>query len=478
VPQLRHHRQGHRKVGRKRFPNKSVKVKERAYEQARQLESELVETPVPSVGIVLDLGVDKVSGLIRSVISDEDAFQDAWEAVLQDHVGSEEDIIRIAKEIRRKHTSETIVKEHTEVSLDEPVGEHRDEHDFTLKDILAAEPVVIDSPTRVYRREKPRSVSLDTDTQATLMEQFPNLSYRDAVRHLAGLPPAAKQNPLWQPWEDGIIRERYAWGGSLAVSVDLENRSLDSIRLRARHLGIKFDRFRPNGEWLTRKETASVLGFSIGRLRALARDGLLSSVPVKHETNSPSYFFPVDGIERFLKTHFWLYDATAVSPQYQHCIPAERQEWVRLHPAAELAKCGYQTVLRYIRLGLVPTQTCYPRQGQHTLVRVEDVKKVIEHFKGRCHYKQRSRPYKTVMRHGMNHCVIQDEEGDWHWRCKGTHSKSFCLNPRERRWLNRHYVGLHLRPPQFTRGKPTCKVCLAIWNAEIGRLEPELATKL
>lgn len=134
MPQLRHKRT-HRKVGRKRYPNKSIKVKERAYTQARQLEDN-APLRIPTLAIVLDLGTDKLCQLIRSITKDnEDAFQDAWLAVLEDHVASEEDILQIAKDIYHRHCAEEVGKQCREISLSEPIGTSNNEV-FTYESLL------------------------------------------------------------------------------------------------------------------------------------------------------------------------------------------------------------------------------------------------------------------------------------------------------------------------------------------------------
>lgn len=464
MPTCRHHKPGHRKVGRKRFPNKSVKVKERAYKQAREIEANLSESPMPS--IILDLGVDRVSELIHSITgSNEDAFQDAWEAILGDHVGSEEDILQVAREIRHRHNAEAIAKEYKEASLDEPIGEHKDEHDFTLKDILQSPISPIDAPIR-YRHKENQRIILDDETRMVLKQKFPNRSYRDAIRASLGLPPAPVPHPVWQAWEDEIIERIYPWGGSFAVSLELPNRPRSGILRRAQHLNIKFEKFRIQPEWLTKRETQEILGIGWLRMKGFIKKGILQTHEVKYKNQKICYYFDHEAIVSFLKTHIWDYFPELVCKQYQQYIPKTRLEWVTIESVCHYVNCSAFTVRRYIKLGLVSSK----RVGKmHVLIRPSEVEKAREYVKTHRAKYHIPKPYKIAILHGLKHCITQDEDNDWCLVCKSSH-KIYYPNPQGVKAMNQYKRrwGGPLWPvyPQFKRGKPTCKRCLAIWNKE------------
>jgi len=374
MPQLRHkHIGGRRKIGRKRFPNQSVKVKERAYKQAHELEENLTEAPMPS--IILDLGVDKVIELIRSVTgSNEDAFQDVWEAILSDHVGSEQDIIEVAKEIRHKHNTEAIANEYKEASLDEPISRRRfgsDDVEFTFKSIIPAEQAQeLDYPPRFHHQSiSPKQIALDPDVQHMLKERFPNVSYRDAVRQLLGLPLTPKKRPIWQPWEDDIIKRVYSWGGTMAVHLELPNRDTNGIRARAKKLEVRFDTLRPKAEWLTTTEVAIILGTHSKRICNLVHSGKLTPVSLKYQ-GSVQFQFKPNELIKFLETQIWEYHAEGVARPYQEYIPASRKDWVTVTEAAKQIGCHTNTILRYKKLGVLECQVASPYQF---LVRVGDV---------------------------------------------------------------------------------------------------------
>lgn len=316
MPQLRHKHKGtRRKIGRKRFPNKAIKVEERAYKQVRQLEDTLAESPMPS--IILDLGIDKVSQLIKSITRvDDDAFQKAWLAVIEDHVASEEDILRTTKEVYHAHINEAIAKEHKEISLDEPIGEHRDEGDFTLKDILKSpaprtdEEIdhEIDANTcYVANSSGKRQASdrwyLDPDVKAELKRLYPHDILKVAIRKVVGMPMAERQKRGWYKWEDAIIRQRYPWGGARACALDI-CRSLTVINSRARLLGVKADTlnsYKPCPEWLNIPELAEGLGCKYGVAARLEKTGKIKAIriPGYHQGHDGVFFTP-EAIDDYL----------------------------------------------------------------------------------------------------------------------------------------------------------------------------------
>lgn len=317
MPTCRHHRPGYRKVGRKRFPNKSIKVKERAYKQARELEDNLTEPP--KIGIVLGLGVDKVSQLIRSVTGEnEDAFQDAWVAIMEDHVATEDDIVNLTREVYHRHCAETVAKEHREVSLDEPIGEHRDEGEFTLKNILKSpEPrtdeeidhdIDADTPYVANSSGKPNrkgSFYLDDDTKAELKRLYPHDTIHSAIRKVVGMPMAERDKRGWHKWEEAIIRQRFPWGGSRACQLDI-CRSRDAIYHKAHAMGLKVNKlnsYRPHPDWLNRVEVAQKLGYSREHVNWLAKHGFIRSIRLaNYQQGGFAVFFTPQDVDNYLAT--------------------------------------------------------------------------------------------------------------------------------------------------------------------------------
>lgn len=300
-----------------KHPNKRVKVKERAFKQARILKDTLPESPMPS--IVIDLGIDKVSNLIRSVTKEsEDAYQDAWVAVLEDHVGSAEDILAIAREIHHRHANETIAKEHKEISLDQPIGEYRDEGEFTFKDILRAPAPQTDEEidheidvTTCYvtnssgKRQVTDRWYLDPDVKAELKRLYPHDILKVAIRKVVGLPQAQRDKRGWYKWEDAIVMRRYPWGGARACALDI-CRSLNSINHRAKQLGVKADilnSYKPCPAWLNIPELAERLGCKYGVAARLEKTGKIKAIriPNYHQGHDGVFFTP-EAINEYLNS--------------------------------------------------------------------------------------------------------------------------------------------------------------------------------
>lgn len=375
MPQLRHKHRGTRhKIGRKRFPNRNIKVEERAYKQVRQLEDN-IPSDVPTLGVVLDLGVDKVTQLIKSVTGDnEDAFQDAWLAILEDHTGSEDDVLRVAKEVYHKYCNEAIAKEHTEVSLDEPIGEHQEEGHFTYENLIKAEPITPQLPAKFQQPHSPKSVYVDRETLNILKHKFPNLSYRDAIRQLTGLSPVPKEKVVWQPWEDQVIRSVYPWSGTIGGQLELPHRTILAIRGRATTLCIKFDRFNPHTEWLTTSQVAKILGTGNHRVYQLVKHHRLDHVSATRK-GIPLFFKP-DHIAKLLREYIWDYRVEDVADGYRQYIPFKRYEWVTIEEAAQQANCHTSSIYLYKRLRLLTYHIAYPYQPLVSIKEVEAAQKL------------------------------------------------------------------------------------------------------
>lgn len=417
MPTCRHSHPGRRKIGRKRFPNKAIKVKERAYEQARQLEDEVSNEPIPAVGVVLDLGVDKVSELIRSVTgSNEDAFQDTWLAIMEDHIGNEEDITRIAKEIHHKYAKDEIAQECQEISLSEPIGQNRDEGDFTYENLIKTEPLELHPPQKFHQPVSPKSVGVDRETLNILKQKFPQLSYRDAIRQMVGLSPVVKKQYTWQPWEDEIIRRVYAWGGTIAARLELPHRSIIAIRMRGRTLGLRFDKFNPQTEWLTTSQVATILGEGNHRVYDLVRASKLQHVPSKQ--GGISFYFKKKHIIDFLETQVWEYHVESINQEYQQYIPFSRKQWMTVHEIAKTLGCHTSTVYYYKKLKLVRTQLIHPYQ---VLVRLRDVQTAQKRRQMHLREKRWERVCKVCGSRNFVKFGTRPKTGEQRYRCRECH---------------------------------------------------------
>lgn len=294
------------------------KVRPRAYRAARAFKYGVHETVQPS--IVVSLGIEKVSEIIKSVTKDnEDAFQDAWLAIIGDHVGSEEDIRRVADEVSHKYFSEQQTKLRRDISPDTVVHEsHQSFRDVTIGEMLEApslrsdeeidQDIDDDTPyvaTATGRVNRKGFVHLDQDTAMELRRLFPHDTYNVSIRKLIDLPPAERDKKPWYKWQDAIIRQRYSWGGARACSLDM-SRSLNAINKRAQFLGIAVKRmnsYRPHPLWLNIPELAAKLGCSYAIAVSLARSGKIESIRFpKYHQGRDGVFFSPEAVAKYIRT--------------------------------------------------------------------------------------------------------------------------------------------------------------------------------
>jgi hypothetical protein len=290
------------------------KVKPRAYRAARAFKYNVHETVQPS--IVVSLGVEKVSEIIKSVTKDnEDAFQDTWLAIVGDHVGSEEGIRRVADEIAHKYSSERITRIRRDISPDTVIHEsHQSFHDVTIGDMLEApKPRTdeeidhdIDANTQYVAGKINHKgfVHLDWDTAKRLRELFPHDTFNVSIRKLVQLPPAERDKRPWYKWEDAIIRQRYPWGGARACSLDIF-RSLNAINKRANLLGFsvnKLNSYKPFPDWLNITELAYKLGCSYTVAAQLEKSGKIQSIRLaKYHQGHDGVFFSPKAVEVYIQ---------------------------------------------------------------------------------------------------------------------------------------------------------------------------------
>ncbi len=123
--------------------SKELEVEERAMKKARQAKiTQVADMSMP----LIDIDVDRIDKLIRSVIDAhfEDSIQEAWVRILDNHVCSEGDVLKIARDINRKAACKTISENHTIRRLDAPIHLHTDPFNktFTLLDTLPSPPLI------------------------------------------------------------------------------------------------------------------------------------------------------------------------------------------------------------------------------------------------------------------------------------------------------------------------------------------------
>lgn len=285
----------------------------------------------------MDDKVDRISYLIQSISgSDEDVFQESWLKIVESKVSSDDEILKITKDIKRKSRNNNIRENYSVMSIDKPLNGEED--DFTLHDILVADEIQEDVAPRKHRVNGNGNVKgwvrLDTETLDAIKEKYNGMPLNRAVRLMIGLPPLDKIS-IWQEWEDDIIRDRYPWGGSLAVSVDVK-RAFQSIRQRARILGIRRDIYRPSEKWVTSSELANMLRCSVTNIFNLVKSNKITRI------NAPGKrygfgFFEQKSIVTFLKDYPFSYDHNKVSDELVPYIPKWVFEWVPLkHATSDL----------------------------------------------------------------------------------------------------------------------------------------------
>lgn len=252
----------------------------------------IVDQPMP----LIDIGIERIDELLRSVIDAhfEDTIQDAWVRILDDHVGSEDDILRIARDVDSQHARSTVGEQHRTRSLDAPIGEHKEESPFTLKDILEdktdgqiEDEISADEPYQANSSGKFNTqghVNLDQETICALRNLYPHDPISHIVRRLAYLPPAKREKRGWHKWEDAIIIERYGWGGARAVAIDV-HRTETAIVKRAKHLHVlrgNLNGYKPCPDLLNIVEVAEKTGLTWKTVDRYIREGVIEAIRIPH----------------------------------------------------------------------------------------------------------------------------------------------------------------------------------------------------
>ena len=326
--------------------------------------TEISDTPMP----VIDMGIEKITGLIHSVIDPkyEDAIQDAWEKILNDHPASEDAIIAIAKEVYKKHALNATNERYNTVSLDAPMRIQNEVSDATLKDILPApidrtdseieHDIQADTPQHrsVGRRHgdgRTVHVILDQETVAALEKDYPHEPLTKIVRRLAGVAPA-ENHRAWTMWEDAILKQRYPWGGSLAVKVDVA-RSLVAINQRANELHVVCKRQgKPTPDWFTDEEARVIFGVTCTTLLSWIRKGYLEQIAIDTGHNKgPSRFFTESQLASFISKHFLKLDEAKLDSRFHKYLPVNRGDWLTTKDVAKALGVTQACLVKHITLG-------------------------------------------------------------------------------------------------------------------------------
>lgn len=393
------------------------------------------------------LSTEEISQTIRDIVSDnEDAFQDTWVAVIERQLQDRDAIQETAKAVKKQHSSATIQHIHKTTSLFAPLKNDSDSDNFTLESIIPSKPLVFhDDDNKPYKQNgKPNqknTVGLDSEVVAELHKRYPGVALKVAIRNLLGLP-MLEAIECWQSWEDNIIKERYPWGGSMAISTDVD-RSPDAIRGRARKLGIRKGTYRPSSAWLTSQEVANIFGSHYTIVVKWVNAGLLESTRVSGKGKKGFMFFTQKQIANFMEHHTFTYPHERVREDYQRYIPKWLIEWLTLCQASPQVGFTRSGLQHFAIKGKIPTKRGYFRQWY---VRIEDIKHYLE-----ARQKQsKKQPYSVTLYNGLKHYIWQDEDGDYYLRCRSRETTKPILSKAYKRHLH------------LAQGYPTCKVCLGI----------------
>lgn len=333
---------------------------------ARRMSATVVmDKPMPTV---LELGIDRISELIRSVTGPfEDSFQDAWERILGDYCATEDDVLKIAREVSAENAKRASGEKYQLRSLNAPLTSGVAENDgepLTLEDVLPHSPersdeeidASIDAQQPHYRgighRNTHGNTHLDEDTLRQLQARFPHEPVNRAIRKLVGLP-LADDRRAWSAWEDALLRQRYPWGGRFAVAVDI-NRSYKAIEQRAKHLGVKRvgGAYKPIPDWFRVDEVTKLLGASDKIVRRWIKLGYLKVVEVDgHRNIGRDVFITPQGLRDFISNHPFVYSPERIGDEYRQFIPVTRSGWVTTQEAAKLLSVSQTTIVNVARRG-------------------------------------------------------------------------------------------------------------------------------
>ncbi len=384
------------------------------------------------------LNTDDISRLIREETgSNDDAFQDAWVLVLRNNLTEPSAIRQVARKERKHHVSARITQQHREQSLDAPLGDTT----LSLHDLLPAPEAFSDThtaPPVPHLRPTKGHMQVDPETLAAILSRFPGKSLAESVRLLAGLPPSTKTT-RWQQWEDDIIAERYSWGGTKAVQLDV-SRTPAAIQSRARTLGIRRGVFRPSLGWLTAKETAE--GLHMGRrvITQLVTDGLLEAQRVRDIGRFPTVFLTRKSLREFMEQHPFQYPHEKVEPGFASLVPQWLNEWRPIQSEQTSFPMGIVMLYRHIQRGDFPH-----RIGRNRRLYARPVDVQAFNARPKPPRRHRPQPFGVVAYGDVKHYLFTDTE---------------TPADQARLWCKKHTT-IPILAIRKARGRPTCRVCLS-----------------
>lgn len=328
------------------------------------------------------------------------------------------------------------------LSLQKPLG---NTENFTLEDILASPELLPDDAE--YRRngkKQGKQVTIDQETVDHLRLRFGNIPLGRAIRSLIGLPPLEKQE-AWQVWEDDVIKEWYPCAGSAGVLAQDVKRSPDAIRARAQVLSVKAGNLKPNDEWLSMKEIASIFNCDYTLVWKWFNRGLIR--PIAQLSNRHrDVFFTNTELIRFIEKYPFVYPHERITNGYRKYLPDKLFEYISTKEASKILSYSISDINNLIDKGHI---ACMRGFGRQRYVKLGDLRNYLNSPRQR--KPKRLLPYKVIDTGERRHFVQQDDEGIWCLVCnKGL---AVVYDPEWRR------IGIKLR---FSRGYPTCKNCLAI----------------
>lgn len=410
--------------------------------------------------------------LIRGIVgNNEDAIQDVLVELLDKNVSNLGEVEVIAREMKKRHLNNSLADKHKNHSLDAPIGRHKDEGGFTLKDIIgdtsgeAEDKDISDEVKRPLWRVT-ANVYLDKETADVLRSKHPASTLRDSMRLALGLSPLGyhfNRMRFWQPWEVDIMRKYYSKGGYEAVKDKLNNRTHEAVRGQASSMKLRMTTYNPLDGFMIKSEVERQVGLSYFWLSRLSTQGKLLPKPATFN-GRPLLMYDKNDIISFLCECPFDYPHWLVKEPYKKHIPLRILNWLPIDVVARECLLSRETIRRRIRQGLLGDK----RIAHYHLVNRDDAIRACSIvMPNREHIRV---PYKVIkvsedMSHYLHH-TEKDSEGniDGYFLCdpNGNRGKVNWVKYRLPIWC-----GLKKRPifrAKMPRTLPTCKICLRIGN--------------
>lgn len=306
--------------------------------------------------------IDDINAIIRSeAAQDDDVFQCVWLEILESGITNKSDIRRLASKVAKKYFGEKIGESFKLRSLQKPLS--TESESFTLEDTLATPEIRANEEiehdidvdesyvaTSTGKINQTGNVHLDYDTWQRIKSLYPHDPLNHAIRKLTGLSPAKRDKRGWHRWEDAIVRERYPWGGSLAVSLDV-HRSQNAIEKRARYLKIYRGHrtHKPVAEWMTTPEIAEICRAQYNTVTSWFKKGYIKTIRIsKYYHGHDGVFVTPDAFQSFLENYYYVYDPKKLAKAYQKFVP-DNPQWISTKEAAKLCGVSRSTIQYHVR---------------------------------------------------------------------------------------------------------------------------------